>query len=483
KRLSLDMSDSESFTETLIIGGGLAGLTCGRVLADAGREFRILEATDRVGGRVRSDVVDGFTLDHGFQVLLTAYPACQQFLDYDTLRLCSFEPGALVRQKGQFRLLGDPWRRPTRAIASAMNPVGSLVDKLRIAKLRRASLRGSLQDLYERSSTSTQDRLEADGFSERIIDQFFRPFLGGVFLDESLSVSSRMLEFVFRVFAGGEIAIPADGMGAIPRQLAEGLPRGSIQYQTTVQSVEPLSESEWTAFEGESPGHARHRVVLSDGAAVMCRHLVIATPAGAAARLLGMDSMATPWLGTTNLYYAADRSPDSHRTLMLRGDESGPIQSAVVLSDVAPSYAPPGKALISVSVDSNHEPADGLDDEALDSRVRSQLKDWFGEDAMRWRLLRVFHVPYSLPKMSLDTIVKSPAWEDWRRANSADGNVSEPETQSSGMPSADDDAASQSRAGQSRAGVWIAGDHCQTPSIQGAMDSGRIAAEHLLLNQ
>ncbi|MEO9930775.1 FAD-dependent oxidoreductase, partial [Rhodopirellula bahusiensis] len=199
--------------------------------------------------------------------------------------------------------------------------------------------------------------------------------------------------------------------------------------------------------------------------------------------LLGMDSMATPWLGTTNLYYAADRSPDSHRTLMLRGDESGPIQSAVVLSDVAPSYAPPGKALISVSVDSNHEPADGLDDEALDSRVRSQLKDWFGEDAMRWRLLRVFHVPYSLPKMSLDTIVKSPAWEDWRRANSADGNVSEPETQSSGMPSADDDAASQSRAGQSRAGVWIAGDHCQTPSIQGAMDSGRIAAEHLLLNQ
>lgn len=477
------MSGSESsveqpFTETLIIGGGLAGLTCGRVLADAGREFRILEATDRVGGRVRSDVVDGFTLDHGFQVLLTAYPACKQFLDYDALRLCRFEPGALVRQKGQFRLLGDPWRRPTAAIASAMNPVGSLVDKLRIANLRRASNRGSLQDLYERSASPTLERLRADGFSERIIDQFFRPFLGGVFLDESLSVSSRMLEFVFRMFAGGDIAIPADGMGAIPRQLAERLPRGSIQYQTTVQSVEPLSESERSAFGDEPSGHARHRVVLSDGTAVMCRHLVIATPAGAAARLLGMESMATPWFGTTNLYYAAEQSPDSNRLLMLRGDESGPIQSAVVMSDVAPSYAPPGKALVSVSVAGDQEPPDGLDDEALDCRVRSQLKDWFGDEAMRWRLLRVFRVPYSLPKMSLNTVVKSPAWEDWRRANLEDGNVSLPETSSGEAPSADDRGA-----GQSRAGVWIAGDHCQTPSIQGAMDSGRIAAEHLLLNQ
>ncbi|WDQ18179.1 NAD(P)/FAD-dependent oxidoreductase [Rhodopirellula sp. P2] len=476
------MSDPESFTdrsftETLIIGGGLAGLTCGRVLAEAGREFRILEATDRVGGRVRSDVVDGFTLDHGFQVLLTAYPACRRFLDYDALRLRPFEPGALIRQNGQFRVLGDPWRRPGQAIPSAMNPVGSLADKLRIAKLRRDSLRGSLQDLYERPALSTMDRLQAEGFSERIIDQFFRPFLGGVFLDESLSVSSRMLEFVFRMFARGEIAVPADGMAAIPRQLAESLPRGSVQFRTTVKSIESLAESERTAVGNELPAQARHRVVLSDGTAVMCRHLVIATPGSAAARLLGMKSIATPWFGTTNLYYAAEQSPDAHRLLMLRGDESGPIQSAVVLSDVAPSYAPPGKALVSISVDSDHEPADGLDDEALDSRVRSQLKDWFGEEAMQWSLLRVFRVPYSLPKMSLDTVVKSPAWEDWRRANLGDGNVSLPEMSSGAAPSADD-----SGAGQGRAGVWIAGDHCQTPSIQGAMDSGRIAAEHLLLN-
>ncbi|MFG0266897.1 MAG: NAD(P)/FAD-dependent oxidoreductase [Rhodopirellula sp. JB055] len=481
------MSGSESsveqpFTETLIIGGGLAGLTCGRVLADAGREFRILEATDRVGGRVRSDVVDGFTLDHGFQVLLTAFPACQQFLNYHALRLCRFEPGALVRQKGQFRLLSDPWRRPTKALASAMNPVGSLVDKLRIARLRRASLRGSLQDLYERSAMSTLDRLQEDGFSERIIDQFFRPFLGGVFLEESLSVSSRMLEFVFRMFASGDIAIPADGMGAIPRQLAEGLPRGSIQYRATVQSVEPLSESEEPAVEGRAPNGARHQVVLSCGTVMTCRNLVIATPSGAAARLLGMGSIATEWLGTSNLYYAADQSPDSRRLLMLRGDESGPIQSAVVLSNVAPSYAPPGKTLVSVSVDGSHELAEGLDDEALDSHVRSQLKSWFGEDAMRWRLLRVFHVPYSLPRMSLDTVLRSPAWEDWRWANSGDGNVSLPESSSSGVPSADEAMSGESRAGQSRAGVWLAGDHCQTPSIQGAMDSGRIAAEHLLLN-
>ncbi|MCC9657104.1 NAD(P)/FAD-dependent oxidoreductase [Rhodopirellula halodulae] len=470
-------SPTDTSIETLIIGGGLAGLTCARVLADAGREFQILEATDRVGGRVRSDVVDGFTLDHGFQVLLTAYPACQRWLDYDALRLRPFEPGALLRQRGVFRVLGDPWRRPMQLLGTALNPVGSISDKLRIAKLRRQSMRGSLEDLYQRSATTSAERLKEDGFSERMVDQFFRPFLGGVFLDESLSVSSRMLEFVFRMFASGDIAVPSDGMAAIPRQLADQLPRGAIRFQTTVQSIATLSAGEREHFEnqissdGNDEGagrHLRHRVVLSDGTAIHCRHLVVAVPADAAAKLLGLSTLSRDWFGTTNLYYAMDRAPDNRSLLMLRGDESGPVQSAVVISNVAPTYAPPGKSLLSVSVDSGEDPADGLDDEALDVRVRTQLQRWFGDDAMRWRLLRVFRVPYSLPQMSLDPILKSPALEDWQ-----DGG---------GQASTGQSRLGQGGPGQGRAGVWLAGDHCQSPSIQGAMDSGQRAAEQLLLD-
>jgi phytoene dehydrogenase-like protein len=132
-------------TQTVIIGAGLAGLSCATRLARAGHACTVIEATDRVGGRVRTDHDHGFTLDHGFQVLLTGYPACRELLDYSKLDLCAFEPGALIRQKGEFRLLSDPWRRPLKAFATATNPVGSLGDKLRVAKLRRDSLSGSLE--------------------------------------------------------------------------------------------------------------------------------------------------------------------------------------------------------------------------------------------------------------------------------------------------------------------------------------------------
>ncbi len=224
--------------DVIIIGGGLAGLTCGVILSESGRQVTILEATDRVGGRVRTDVMDGFTLDHGFQVLLTAYPACKRILDYEALRLRRFEPGALIRQRGRFKTLGDPWRRPGQAMATALNPVGTLGDKLRVARLRARSRRGSLTELYSHPAMTSEQYLRNEGLTPRIIDQFFRPFLGGVFLDESLSVSSRMLEFVWRMFATGDIAVPADGMAAIPRQLAERLPRGSIRFQSSVSAID-----------------------------------------------------------------------------------------------------------------------------------------------------------------------------------------------------------------------------------------------------
>ena len=218
----------------IIIGGGLAGLSCAVQLAKSGIRFTVLEATDRVGGRVRSDIVDGFTLDVGFQVFLTAYPSCQQLLDYPALRLRYFDPGALIRHSGRFTELTDPWRNPGKVWSTATNPVGSLADKLRIWRLRSKTCRGSLAELYERPHKTTEQYLRDFGFSDRMMDQFFRPFIGGVFLDESLSVSSRMLEFAFRMFSLGGITVPADGMAAIPRQLVEQLPHGSVRLQSSV---------------------------------------------------------------------------------------------------------------------------------------------------------------------------------------------------------------------------------------------------------
>lgn len=419
---------SKQHQDVIIIGGGLAGLACGVVLSRVGRQVTLLEATDRVGGRVRTDTVDGFTLDHGFQVLLTAYPACREMLDYDSLRLRYFEPGALIRQNGRFATLGDPWRRPQQAIATLMNPVGSLADKLRVARLLRKSQSGSLADLYERPTKSSLDYLVDQGFSEKMIDEFFRPFLGGVFLDETLSTPSRMLEFVFRMFSQGKVAIPADGMAAIPRQLAEQLPQGTIRLRQTVARIDD------------------HQIVMADDSVLTANSIVVATESNAAGRLLGIKSLQTNWNETTNLYYGAEAAPDHRKLLMLRGDESGLVQTATVLSNVASEYSPVNQTLVSISLGPSDRDTDLDDISTLDKTVRSQLQRWFGEDVRKWRRLAVYRIPFGLPKGTLDPVL---------------GSVTASER---GGPK----------------GVFLCGDHCETPSIQGAMNSGIRAAEEIM---
>jgi len=419
--------------KVVIIGAGLAGLSCAARLTRNGIRTIILEATDRVGGRVRSDVVDGFTLDHGFQVLLTAYPACRELLDYEALRLCPFEPGALVRHRGEFALLGDPWRRPLQAIRTALSPVGTLGDKFRVAKLRRAAARGTLDDLYNRPHEPTIDRLTRLGFTDGFIQQFFRPFLGGVFIDPTLQTSSRMMEFVFRMFAAGDIAVPADGMAAIPRQLAESLPRGTIRFNQCVETVE----------EG--------KILLANGETFSPAAIVVATESTAAAQIVGVPELQTQWRQSVTHYFTADQSPDRRQMLMLAGDEypslgrsagAGPdgpcIGTVVVMSDIAPQYAPPGRALISVTTtqtagfDVSVERSGG---EGL-GEIRQQLRRWYGDQVTRWQHLRSYSIPYALPVQSLSNITPPLA----------NGNI------------------------------VLCGDYCETPSIQGAMNSGLRAA-------
>tara|TARA_R110002049_G_scaffold50370_2_gene142973 strand:- start:26372 stop:27694 length:1323 start_codon:yes stop_codon:yes gene_type:complete len=419
----MEVTQEKSNTDsTIVVGAGLAGLSCAVRLAQQGHSVTVLEASDRVGGRVRSDVVDGFTLDYGFQVLLTAYPACQALLDYDSLRLRRFNPGALIRSRGKFAMLSDPWRRPTQLWATAMADVGTLGDKIRVGLLRRACQQGSIADLYQRDAEPTAERLQACGFTANMIDSFFRPFLGGVMLDESLTTSSRMLEFVFRMFASGDVAVPADGMAAIPRQLADQLPRGSVRFNSSVVSLD------------------YPHVGLSDGSTLTASNIVLATESSAAARLLGTPNLATSWHGATTIYYAAHQSPDHRKMLMLRGDEEGPVQTAVVLSDIAPQYAPAGRELISVSISDQHKDEST---ESLDLAVKKQLRGWFQRDVDQWQRLRCYRVPFGLPQQSLDPVVAP-----------IDGpSIGAPE------------------------GVYVCGDHRETASIQGAMNSGmRVAS-------
>ncbi|CAN5276939.1 hypothetical protein BH11PLA2_BH11PLA2_31430 [soil metagenome] len=163
--------------EVLIVGAGLAGLCCARRLHREGYRCQILEASDGIGGRIRTDLVEGFRLDRGFQVFLTSYPEAVRGLDYETLHLKPFLPGALIRYQGRFHQLTDPWRRPFAAIPSVFSPIGSFVDKLRIARLRSRVLRGSLEERFRDPETTTLEALRDSGFSDSMINRFFRPFL------------------------------------------------------------------------------------------------------------------------------------------------------------------------------------------------------------------------------------------------------------------------------------------------------------------
>ena len=361
--------------DVIVVGAGLAGLCCARELHAAGLEVLVLERGDAPGGRVRTDEVDGFLLDRGFQVLLTAYPEARRALDYERLGLRPFENGALIRRDGGFARVADPFRHPLQAIRSLSDAPGSLPDKLRVARLRRRLSRFSLNELLTAPQVTTAEALRREGFSSELVDAFFRPFLGGIFLDPSLETSSRLFAFVFKLFSEGEAALPAAGMQAIPRQLAESLPEAAVRFGATVESAAP------------GRGRPRRRRAARPRPAV-----VVAADGPEAARLTGAVE-APAARAVTTLHYAAGRSPLGEPVLVLNGEGRGPVNDLCVPSDVAPSYAPPGAALVSATVLG----VPPLADDALDAAVRAQLRGWFGAQVDGWRLLRVQRIPFALP--------------------------------------------------------------------------------------
>lgn len=371
----------------IIVGAGLAGLACARRLQQAGVPYVLLEASDKVGGRVRTETVDGFQLDVGFQVLLNSYPAARQQLNMDALRLGRFQSGALIRRRGRFVHLADPWREPQHCLTAALAPVGTLVDKLRLAWLRLDVGRGAADALLERPETTTLANLQARGFSPKLIDTFFRPFFGGVFLESGLQTSSRKFEYLFRLFASGEATLPAGGMGQIPAQMARELPPERIRLNTAVRTVSARS------------------VQLSSGESLMARQVILACSPWQAQTLLG-DPVSIAARSARVLYFAAPSPPINAPILVLNGDGEGPINSLCVPSQVASGYTPDEQALVSVSIQEDEQLTD---DQQRWERVRQQLTQWFGTSVEQWKPLRQFHIPHALPDQShLDLPLMQP---------------------------------------------------------------------------
>lgn len=354
-----------------IIGAGVSGLIAAQVLENSGFCPVILEATERVGGRLKTDIVDTYQLDHGFQVLLTSYPAAQKYLDFDALELQRFLPGASIFREKQ-TIIGDPLRDISLLVPTLFSGVGSIKDKMKVLSLNAKLKKKTIPEIFSTSEKTTKAYLEDFGFSKEIITDFFKPFFSGIFLEPFLETSSRMFEFVYKMFGEGHAALPKSGIEAIPKQLHQRLRCTEIKFNTHIASVQ----------EGE--------ILLTSGASITTDFTIIATDAS---QLL-KNFMSTPvkWKSCDTLYFETQSRIISKALIGLL-PESNTLINNIFYHTSIPTSTKPDHELLSVTVVKSHK----LSNEALIKRVEEELKHYCGISITRF--IKQYTIPKALPQL------------------------------------------------------------------------------------
>ncbi|MBD9726535.1 NAD(P)/FAD-dependent oxidoreductase [Streptomyces caniscabiei] len=426
------MSGTEDATDVLVVGAGVAGLACARDLVAAGVGVRVLEAGDEVGGRMRSDRVEGFVVDRGFQVVNTSYPQLRRRVTLKDLRLRPFTPGVLVHSPSGRLRFSDPTRRPRTLPDLLPGRLAGPRDLAALGLLSARDMFSSPRRLKRVADTTTRTALADAGFSETFVESFFRPFLSGVFLEDDLETSARMFHLVWRSMLRGTLCLPAEGVGAVPRALAAALPEGAVRLESPVA------------------GLTGDGVLTPGGREIPARAVVIATGPGSVGVLLPEVALSG-YRTVTTYYHVAPRSPLGEPTLL--ADTRRRFLNTCVLSDVVPGFAPPGHALVATSVLGREEEdregrggrggREGREDRGARERsIRVALGEAYGIGTEGWTLLTVRTVEDALPAMA-------PPQPLTRTTRVAPGR-------------------------------YVCGDHRATGSVQGALASGARAAREVL---
>lgn len=407
--------------DVIIVGSGLAGLAAARELSLAGVEVAVLEASDQVGGRVRTDRVDGLLMDRGFQLYNPAYPEAARILDHPALTLRPLAPGLGIRQdNGRLMRLGDPRKHLSWGLRGLGPATGSPAAKLRLARYLLHLARLSPGRLQDEPDITARAALVQAGISATLIDHILAPFLSGVFLEPDLVTSRRFMDLVLRSFVNGRPSLPAEGMQAIPEQIHAALPPATVRLNSTVVKINNKS------------------VNTTDDGSLRARLVILATQ-GPAAEKLAPGLRVPAGRAVTTWYHLADVPPE-HLTggqplLLVDSQRTGPVINTVVVSHAAKSYASQDRVLVSSSTL-------GLDaSQSAEKAVLTHLSKLYAAPTSGWQVVSSYPIPYALPAMEPPFTVSKPI---------------------------------------EHGSLLLAGDHRETGSIQGALVSGRRAAHRAL---
>jgi len=435
--------------DAIVVGGGLAGLVAATRLAEGGADVTLFERRPDVGGRVRTESVDGFTLDRGFQVLFTSYPAVARELGtdgIDALDLRRFAPGATICRPGSRSVLSDPLRDPKKAAESALNAEISFSDKLRTLALRydlskRNDRDGSDEAFFSGPDASIREHLRDWGFGEAYITNFVEPFYGGITLDRTLSTSKQPFEYTFHAMSRGAIGVPSAGMRALPEALATRAREAGVDIETgeAVKSVRTAGDGR-IPFRTGSGDVEGATVELADGSTRETDVVVVAASPPEARRLTDVESIPTEGVPNVTGWYTLPEGVtfETGKRILLNAASESP-NAVIPMSEVVPEYAPTDRALLAATF-LGEEPLE-RDDTDLRDDVRDALTAWFPERGFEGvETVAVHRIPFA-------QFAQPPGFRE-------------------GLPAPDDPDGP----------VVLAGDYTEWSAIQGALEGGRRAA-------
>jgi phytoene dehydrogenase-like protein len=362
--------------DVIIIGGGLTGLRAAIDLVGAGLSVLVFERAEQVGGRVSTEIVNGYKLDRGFQVVLSAYPELKTLRGVESLECRAFSSGARIRSHGRFQDFVDPRRHPEALISTLRSPLASFSDLVRLFFLSRGGRRATCSSL----GISTDEGLARGGFSQRFQDSFLKPFLRGVLLDPHLQADFGVSRFYLQMFAYGDALLPLSGAQGLSNLLSENIGSSHVRLRSTVNSL------------------SKNEVALEDGESFSARKVLCATDALGAAQL-GSSEQTFAHHGCATLYFSCSSPPFEEPIIVLSG-EPGPIATLAVVTNVQPTHAPPGRHLVAVSVIG---PDAALPKTTLYQRVLTQARQWYGDQVQDWAPVKSFSIPAAVvarPRLS-----------------------------------------------------------------------------------